>query len=177
MDQCFSYLANYGLEEEGILRISSGDYERRALRKEYDEGHQVSPLSHSIHCVASVLKEFFRELEKPIIPFENYQSFVDLYSSSLDESQDLDEGDEMKSVISAEGLKNLVESLPDRNQKVRLSFLKFYKNSTIGRVAKWLNAVDLSSIPSGSWVRIPPLPIFLFFIYFFFKFFFRDFFF
>ena len=73
----------------------------------------MEPASHSIHCVAGVLKEYFRELPVPIVPFERYQNFVDA-------SQNMKGGDESEeSQFDPEVLQNLISLLPEVNRKVK----------------------------------------------------------
>lgn len=80
----------------------------KEMRKRYDEGERPNFTEECIdvHTAASLLKLYFRELPEPIIPFEHFESFLNLatsfrYNSNHDST--------------FKSLKTLVRSIPQEN--------------------------------------------------------------
>jgi Rho GTPase-activating protein 44 len=128
-DQSVEFLSTYALQEEGILRLSAGDIEKKTLKKMLDDGCQVTLASYSVHAVAAVLKEYFRELPTPLIPFELYQQFVNSYNTHVTGSG--------LSAIPPIHLKELIFQIQPQNRRVLLSLIAMlFKVSTYSDVNK-----------------------------------------
>eukprot|EP00009_Paramoeba_aestuarina_P014029 CAMPEP_0201541660 /NCGR_PEP_ID=MMETSP0161_2-20130828/71593_1 /ASSEMBLY_ACC=CAM_ASM_000251 /TAXON_ID=180227 /ORGANISM="Neoparamoeba aestuarina, Strain SoJaBio B1-5/56/2" /LENGTH=461 /DNA_ID=CAMNT_0047949209 /DNA_START=544 /DNA_END=1929 /DNA_ORIENTATION=+ len=77
---------DYG-EVTGIFRISSGTAELKQLHTEIMRFYQLPNSPHfrkelqltnpSAHCVAGMLKRYFREVEPPIIPYSLYGNIIE----------------------------------------------------------------------------------------------------
>lgn len=115
LDMTVSWLDSYGLEEEGIFRLSGSlpqiEYYRNmfnkgirfdfgkpaALRSEIDPDPAIDPhtvagtlrrrLSASVLTSSGLLKLYLRELPEPLIPYELYDPFINTFSE-IRESQD-----------------------------------------------------------------------------------------
>eukprot|EP00029_Vermamoeba_vermiformis_P008412 TRINITY_DN3934_c0_g1_i1.p1 TRINITY_DN3934_c0_g1~~TRINITY_DN3934_c0_g1_i1.p1 ORF type:complete len:1080 (-),score=157.73 TRINITY_DN3934_c0_g1_i1:82-3132(-) len=71
------YMDAQGLDVEGIFRLSgsSGDIEK--WRDLFDQGEEVDLSScRDPHTVASLLKQYLRELPEPILTFDMYDSYI-----------------------------------------------------------------------------------------------------
>lgn len=47
-----------------------------AFRNAFDENRVPDLVLQDVHCVASLLKMYFRELPNPLLTYQLYQSFV-----------------------------------------------------------------------------------------------------
>lgn len=81
--------------EEGIYRVNGIVGEIRRLKSAFDESARNGEILASeaeVNVVAGVVKQFFRELPKPLFPVEMYNDFVELLVSQ-------DEADKEKMMI------------------------------------------------------------------------------
>lgn len=75
------YLELHGLNTVGIFRVSSSQKRVRQLREDFDSGADVILTDEvSVHDVAYILKEFFRDLPEPLLPREVYQPLLAIQS-------------------------------------------------------------------------------------------------
>ncbi|KAK9375137.1 Rho GTPase activation protein [Lipomyces chichibuensis] len=68
---CINFLNQYGLEEEGLYRISGSVSGVEELKKEfafYGQDMVLQPEVHDIHTIASLLKAYIRALPEALIP-------------------------------------------------------------------------------------------------------------
>jgi len=97
---------------EGLFRIPGSAEDIQMYRRQFDEGKEVDFSKSSFHDVAGLLKEFFRKLPEPLIPFiydQQVKSFVESYrAKEIDEAKLL------------ESMKSIIDQLPTEN----LSILK-----------------------------------------------------
>ena len=131
-----------GLNTEGLLRQEGKLTRVEDLKRKFDKGMrscgnvritmtliwgwivQSSPtdvdlLSYQIHDVASVLRCFFRELPEPVIPFDLYDSIIDI---QRDGSLELDQRIQaLQAVLSnlSRARQNLLFYLVDFLQDIR----------------------------------------------------------
>ncbi|KAJ9590747.1 hypothetical protein L9F63_016263, partial [Diploptera punctata] len=74
---CFRHLENFGLHTLGIFRVSSSKKRVRQLREDFDCGKDIMlGEDHCPHDVATLLKEFFRDLPEPLLCRDLYHAFV-----------------------------------------------------------------------------------------------------
>ncbi|KAA0203338.1 hypothetical protein HAZT_HAZT008456 [Hyalella azteca] len=74
---CCNHLLNHGLHTVGIFRVSSSKKRVRQLREEFDQGGEVVLTEeHCPHDVATLLKEFFRDLPEPLLTRDLYEPFL-----------------------------------------------------------------------------------------------------
>ena len=106
--QCLQAVDLFGLDVEGIYRLSGSTSHVSRLRAIFDNGEwrHENPLSHpvpnqrsldsnqvdfrdpanffhDVNSVAGLLKQFFRDLPDPLLTRENYQGFIEAASKSF----------------------------------------------------------------------------------------------
>ncbi|GFT16991.1 ralA-binding protein 1-A [Nephila pilipes] len=65
--ECIDYIEEHGLACEGIYKISGLKSKVRNLKNQYNRGEKVYLYEHEPHIVASLLKQFLRDLPEPIL--------------------------------------------------------------------------------------------------------------
>ncbi|XP_068594597.1 rho GTPase-activating protein 25 [Brachionichthys hirsutus] len=113
VQKCVEFITEHGLNEEGIFRLPGQDNAVKQFRDAFDAGERPSfPSDTDVHTVASLLKLYLRELPEPVVPWTQYQDFLDctnmLDSSSMEEGQ--------------ENLKKQIALLPRNNYRL-LSYI------------------------------------------------------
>ncbi|XP_060570718.1 rho GTPase-activating protein 22-like isoform X3 [Ruditapes philippinarum] len=80
IESCIEFLTEHGLEVEGIFRLPGRMLLVRDLKDRFDEGEIVTLDIENIdvHSVASLLKQYFRELPECLIPYKFYQEFMNI---------------------------------------------------------------------------------------------------
>jgi hypothetical protein len=73
-------LEENGILLEGIFRISGNMADIAAAKEKFDSGQDVNLALLNPHCVAGLLKLYFRELPEPLLRFELYEIFVAIFS-------------------------------------------------------------------------------------------------
>ncbi|KAM7018307.1 rho GTPase-activating protein 25 isoform 1-T2 [Tautogolabrus adspersus] len=72
------FIKEHGLDEEGIFRLPGQDNAVKQFRDAFDAGERPSfPSDTDVHTVASLLKLYLRELPEPVVPWTQYQDFLD----------------------------------------------------------------------------------------------------
>lgn len=107
--QCILAIDTFGLEVEGIYRLSGTNSHVNALRSAFDN-HDTSVTDfrnpanffHDVNSVANLLKLFFRDLPDPLFTSSGYASFIE--ASQLE-----DEG------MRRDALHQSINDLPDPN--------------------------------------------------------------
>ncbi|KAK3927087.1 Rho GTPase-activating protein 6 [Frankliniella fusca] len=129
---CLRHLTTNGLHTLGIFRVSSSKKRVRQLREEFDGGQEAS-LDDDLcpHDVATLLKEYFRDLPDPLLCRDLYQAFV--------QTQRI-----RNRRLQAEALQHLVQLLPPAHRDTLHSLLVF-----LGEVAR--NAADRRG-ETGEWL-------------------------
>ncbi|KAF2356322.1 Rho GTPase-activating protein domain [Trinorchestia longiramus] len=75
--QCIDYVEQNGLECEGIYRLSGVKSKVQQLRRCFNSAAPVSLSGHDPHVVASLLKQFLRELPEPVLTVDMTAHFED----------------------------------------------------------------------------------------------------
>ncbi|XP_019740686.1 rho GTPase-activating protein 25 [Hippocampus comes] len=92
VQKCAEYIREHGLNEEGIFRLPGQDNAVKQFRDAFDAGERPSfPSDTDVHTVASLLKLYLRELPEPVVPWSQYQAFLDC-TNTLDSGNE--EGEE-----------------------------------------------------------------------------------
>lgn len=84
---CVEYLCKpERLRSEGLFRLAGGAAACAALRDLYDQAHEIAldkaPTADT-DTVATVLKQFFRELPEPLIPFDFFEHVLATHGASV----------------------------------------------------------------------------------------------
>lgn len=91
LQKCIAYLDNYGLDKEGIFRISGDALEIEAYKQAFDSNVDVEfKAGTDVHVVSSLMKLYLRELPEPLLTFDMYDCFVMAHSQLRDFSPDKD---------------------------------------------------------------------------------------
>ncbi|XP_030594294.1 rho GTPase-activating protein 25 [Archocentrus centrarchus] len=78
VQKCVEFIKEHGLDEEGIFRLPGQDNAVKQFRDAFDAGERPSfPSDTDVHTVASLLKLYLRELPEPVVPWSQYQDFLD----------------------------------------------------------------------------------------------------
>ncbi|XP_061495826.1 SLIT-ROBO Rho GTPase-activating protein 1 isoform X2 [Rhineura floridana] len=79
VESCIRFINLYGLQHQGIFRISGSQVEVNDIKNSFERGE--NPLAddqsnHDINSVAGVLKLYFRGLENPVFPKERFNDLI-----------------------------------------------------------------------------------------------------
>ncbi|XP_037537127.1 rho GTPase-activating protein 25 [Nematolebias whitei] len=78
VQKCVEFITEHGLDEEGIFRLPGQENAVKQFRDAFDAGERPSfPSDTDVHTVASLLKLYLRELPEPVVPWSQYQDFLD----------------------------------------------------------------------------------------------------
>ncbi|XP_076060802.1 uncharacterized protein LOC143036847 isoform X2 [Oratosquilla oratoria] len=116
---CFRHLEHNGLHTLGIFRVSSSKKRVRQLREEFDSGREVNlTADHCPHDVATLLKEFFRDLPDPLLTRELYEALLRTQTVFLF-------AEIRNRKLQFEALQHLVQLLPAPNRDTLHALLTF----------------------------------------------------
>ena len=76
VEDCIEQIRERGLQEDGILRVSGSAAQIKDLQNAYRKGKRMDLSNVYIHTVGGVLKNYFRDMPKPILTFEAYSDFL-----------------------------------------------------------------------------------------------------
>lgn len=87
------------LTEDGVYRINGNAAEIQKLRLTIDEGgnYDLKQKKWDVHTLTGSLKLFFRELEKPLVPWTTYKQAVTIFKKN--NSQNSDATQEIKEIL------------------------------------------------------------------------------
>ncbi|XP_058883503.1 SLIT-ROBO Rho GTPase-activating protein 1 isoform X2 [Acipenser ruthenus] len=79
VESCIRFINLYGLQHQGIFRVSGSQVEVNDIKNSFERGND--PLTddennHDINSVAGVLKLYFRCLENPLFPKERFHDLI-----------------------------------------------------------------------------------------------------
>eukprot|EP01132_Coremiostelium_polycephalum_P002845 gene2845-3536_t len=89
LHQCFNYLIENALWEEGIFRLSGSVKEIQSLQEDFEQGREVNLAKQDIHAITGLVKTFFRKLPHPLISssLEEYATAVQLAVSQTEDEK------------------------------------------------------------------------------------------
>ncbi|XP_028896461.2 uncharacterized protein LOC105212839 isoform X2 [Zeugodacus cucurbitae] len=113
---CVAYIESKNfILQDGLYRASGNKVSIDELKRKLSESYIYDPnllVSDDIHTITSLLKQFFRELSKPLIP----QYIYDQIGQNFPES------------AGTETLKNILEEIPDPNRATLKFLIRHLKN-------------------------------------------------
>ncbi|XP_063611958.1 uncharacterized protein LOC134785525 [Penaeus indicus] len=113
VNKCLKHLETNGMHTLGIFRVSSSKKRVRQLREEFDTGQEVWLNEECCpHDVATLLKEFFRDLPEPLLTRELYEPLI--------KTQKI-----RNRKLQFEALQHLIQLLPVPNRDTLYSLLNF----------------------------------------------------
>ncbi|EDW83572.2 uncharacterized protein Dwil_GK13677 [Drosophila willistoni] len=113
---CIEYLEEHGLQKVGIFRVSTSKKRVKQLREEFDRSCQMRiPENTCPHDVATLLKEFLRDLPEPLLCNHLYITFL--------ETQRI-----RNRRLQLEGISHLIKLLPIPHRDTLFVLLRFLAN-------------------------------------------------
>lgn len=113
VSSCLRHIENFGLHTLGIFRVSSSKKRVRQLREDFDSGKEIALGEDCCpHDVATLLKEYFRDLPEPLLCRDLYQAFV--HTQKIRNRR-----------LQYEALQHLIQLLPVPNRDTLWSLLNF----------------------------------------------------
>ncbi|XP_071513634.1 uncharacterized protein [Panulirus ornatus] len=76
--ECIDHVEEHGLHCEGIYRLSGVKSKVQHLRRQYNSGDPVKLTDQEPHVVASLLKQYLRELPEPVLTVDMMPHFEDV---------------------------------------------------------------------------------------------------
>ena len=77
IEKSINFIREYGLNMEGIFRLSGRATQIEKLRDQLDQGRKVFfSGAMDVHSVANLFKQWLRELPEPILTWELYDEFI-----------------------------------------------------------------------------------------------------
>ncbi|XP_050704723.1 ralA-binding protein 1-like isoform X2 [Eriocheir sinensis] len=76
--ECIDQIEEWGLHCEGIYRLSGVKSKAHQLRRLYNTGEAVRLCDQEPHVIASLLKQYLRELPEPVMPSDMMPHFEDV---------------------------------------------------------------------------------------------------
>jgi len=129
--QCIQAVDLYGLEVEGIYRLSGTASHVNKIRAMFDRDaskvdfRNPENFLHDVNSVAGLLKQFFRDLPDPLLTAEHYTAFID--AAKTDDE-----------IVRRDSLHAIINSLPDPNyatlRAVTLHLNRVQENSSATRM-------------------------------------------
>ncbi|XP_015120058.1 uncharacterized protein LOC107043204 [Diachasma alloeum] len=111
--QCIKHLKATGLRTLGIFRVSPSKKRVRQLREVFDCGREMKiSVDQCPHDVATLLKEYFRDLPDPLLCRDLYQAFV--HTQKIRNRR-----------LQQEALQHLIQLLPIANRETLFALLNF----------------------------------------------------
>ncbi|XP_054708372.1 ralA-binding protein 1-like isoform X2 [Uloborus diversus] len=101
--ECIDYIEEHGLACEGIYRISGLKSKLRQLKSQYNSKEKVYLYEHEPHIVASLLKQFLRDLPESILTTDLLPKFEEAAALKNEKKRE-------------ETLMKLLEQLPNCNR-------------------------------------------------------------
>nr|XP_029494060.1 rho GTPase-activating protein 25-like [Oncorhynchus nerka] len=129
VQKCAEFIREHGLSEEGIFRLPGQDNTVKQFRDAFNAGERPSfPIDTDVHTVASLLKLYLRELPEPVVPWTQYQDFLDC-SPMLDPN----------SAVGRERLEKQISLLPRANYNLLSYICRFLfevqQNSKVNKMS------------------------------------------
>ncbi|RCH90819.1 hypothetical protein CU098_007494, partial [Rhizopus stolonifer] len=91
VEECIRAVEERGLDYEGIYRKSGGAAQTRAIQLAFEQGDTTDLCNedeyNDVCAITSVLKQYFRELPNPLLPYESYQELIDASTLNNDEKK------------------------------------------------------------------------------------------
>ncbi|XP_056640965.1 uncharacterized protein LOC130447933 [Diorhabda sublineata] len=113
LTECFRHLEQNGLHTLGLFRVSTSKKRIRQLREDFDCGKETMLENEQCpHDVATLLKEYLRDLPDPLLCRDLYQAFV--------QTQKI-----RNRRLQLEALQHLVQLLPSVNRDTLYALLSF----------------------------------------------------
>ncbi|KAJ3444810.1 rho/rac/cdc gtpase-activating protein [Anaeramoeba flamelloides] len=145
MNKAISFIEkNKRIECEGIYRIPGSVNRIQQLKKEFDEKDAVdiSNVTKSVHDVAGLLKLYLRELPEPLLTYDFYEIFVEIFSIN-------------QIWVKMKRLKHLLHCLPTTNYETVKLLSKHMKNVSLHSKKNQMGIDNLAVVIGPNLLRSP----------------------
>ncbi|XP_065178595.1 rho GTPase-activating protein 4-like [Sycon ciliatum] len=119
---CCKHINIHGYKTEGVFRVPGPANEIDELKQKFEQG--IDPLIDNdlvdVHAVASLLKQYFRDLTESMFPASMYHSLIAVHPGA---------GDENRRMI--DEVRRLVHSLPVNRQHLLQFLFKFLEDFSV----------------------------------------------
>lgn len=151
VDACIGFLRVYGTEIEGLFRLPGRMILVRELKEKFDVGEQVvlDINEMDVHSVASLLKQYLRELPECLIPYQKYQEYMNIAMKFQDTSNSENKMEQV------EILKTAMSGLPQDNYNVLKCLCKFLKEIAAKTHINKMSASNLATVFGPNIIRHP----------------------
>lgn len=147
VEKSIKFIREYGLELEGIFRLSGRASQVEKLRDQLDQGKKVFfSADMDVHSVASLFKQWLRELPEPLLTWDLYDEF--LATDRLPDAEKL------------VALKDLTLRLPVGNRFAFQHMVKLLTEVCANEAKTKLNASSLSVVFAPNVLVDPKGPMF-----------------
>ena len=91
--QCILAVDTFGLDVEGIYRLSGTASHINTLKSQFDHDssridfRNPAAFMHDVNSVASLLKQFFKDLPDPLFTMQQYQAFIEAAKIESDDQR------------------------------------------------------------------------------------------
>lgn len=151
VEACIDFLRQYGTEIEGIFRLPGRMVLVRELKDKFDEGEQVvlDLNEMDVHSVASLLKQYLRELPECLIPYKSYQEYMNIAMRFQDTSSSENKMEQV------DILKSAMSGLPQDNYNVLKILCKFLHEVALKTHINKMTALNLATVFGPNIIRHP----------------------
>jgi hypothetical protein len=146
VETCIEFLYSKGLENlQGLFRLCGSKLEIDTLREQANLGDifqfEITE-EQEPHSVAGVLKQYFRELPEPLVPYEQYAQFITV--STLNRSEH-----------SPTLIKNCISMLPPTNRYIMGKILNFSHEVQSHKSRNLMSSDNLATCIGPNFIRTP----------------------
>ncbi|PMD54312.1 RhoGAP-domain-containing protein [Hyaloscypha bicolor E] len=135
--QCIQAVDLFGLEVEGIYRLSGTQSHVNKIKAMFDNGRvdfrDPANFIHDVNSVAGLLKQFFRDLPDPLLTSEHYAGFIEAASTDDD-------------IVRRDSLHAIINSLPDPNYATLRALTLHLHRVTEASSANRMNTSNLAIV-------------------------------
>lgn len=151
VEACIEFLRKYGTEIEGIFRLPGRMVLVRELKDKFDEGEQVvlDIDNMDVHSVASLLKQYLRELPECLIPYKHYQEYMNIAMRFQEKNKPEDKMEQV------DCLRVAMSGLPQDNYNVLKCLCKFLKEVALNTHINKMTPLNLATVFGPNIIRHP----------------------
>ncbi|PMD25613.1 RhoGAP-domain-containing protein [Hyaloscypha hepaticicola] len=141
--QCIQAVDLFGLEVEGIYRLSGTQSHVNKIKAMFDNGKPTDAsrvdfrdpanFFHDVNSVAGLLKQFFRDLPDPLLTSQHYAGFIEAAKNDDD-------------IVRRDSLHAIINSLPDPNYATLRALMLHLHRVTDASNANRMNASNLAIV-------------------------------
>ncbi|KAK3578719.1 hypothetical protein CHS0354_010103 [Potamilus streckersoni] len=151
VEQCIEFLTIYGLETEGLFRLPGRTVLIREMKDRFDQGEKVifDEASIDIHTVASLLKQYIRELPEPLIPGNLYQQLMNCAMRFQSKKEQPEKDEEVQQV------QQLMKEVPADNYNMLKYLCQFLFQVAEKSSVNKMDATNLATVFGPNVARHP----------------------